>query len=734
MSETLTPRSLSRRRFVQSSGALLFAAQCPVGLSRKAYAGGTGAMMNSFVRIDPSNVITMLANNSEFGNGAYTVMSMMLAEELDVDYRSIALEAAPTTPEYYSPLFREYLTAGSVTTGSTFMPMRTAGAKARAMLLEAASKDWNVPAFELTTGDATVTHAGTGRNATYGELLETIHRLDIQPPETVTLKDPSEFKILGKPARRYEGAGKVDGSAEFGIDIKLPGMLYGAIARPPVHGGSVVDFDATEALAMPGVVKVKAIRAGVVVLADSYWRAQKARAKLEIEWDRGVNDGVSSEQFYADYRALADTPGLLAEDIGDAIGALDAAEASGSVVEATYEMPLLAHATLEPMNCIAQVEGDTCTIWSGTQYQSNDQEVISRFLGIPQQNVTIHRPLMGGSFGRRSSKTADYTVEAVEAAMGESVPVQIIWSREEDIRSGHYRPLFVHKLRGSVDDAGMPEAWHQVAVGQSLMQGTKHDPTYMVRGIDIYSLDGCLQEPFGVFPYGTSYQIPNHRVESHNAPKKGIVPQEWRSVGHTHTGIAYECFLDELAHNGGIDPMELRLRLTKDHARMNRVLSVLKEKCDWDKPLAPGRGRGVASRIYNISPVAQAVEVTVAENGDFTVDRVVCVVDCGFAVNPLGIEGQVEGGLAYGLGGVAFGNIDIVNGEVQQSNFHDYPVMRLPQMPKVEVHILPSDEPPTGIGEQATTPIAPAVANALFNATGRRVRRFPLSSQGFNLV
>jgi isoquinoline 1-oxidoreductase beta subunit len=341
---------------------------------------------------------------------------------------------------------------------------------------------------------------------------------------------------------------------------------------------------------------------------------------------------------------------------------------------------------------------------------------------------------MGGSFGRRSSKTADYTVEAVEAAMGESVPVQIIWSREEDIRSGHYRPLFVHKLRGSVDESGMPEAWHQVAVGQSLMQGTKHDPGYMVRGMDIYSLDGCLQEPFGVFPYGTSYQIPNHRVESHNAPKKGIVPQEWRSVGHTHTGIAYECFLDELAQKGGIDPMELRLRLTKDHARMNRVLSVLKEKCDWDKPLAPGRGRGVASRIYNISPVAQAVEVTVAENGDFTVDRVVCVVDCGFAVNPLGIEGQVEGGLAYGLGGVAFGNIDIVNGEVQQSNFHDYPVMRLPQMPKVEVHILPSDEPPTGIGEQATTPIAPAVANALFNATGRRVRRFPLSSQGFNLV
>ena len=730
MSDPILTAGLSRRRFVQATGALIFSAQCPVTFSTKARAA-TSSMMNSFVRIDPSNAITMLANHSEFGNGAYTVMSMMLAEELDVDYRSIGLEAAPTTPEYYSPLFREYLTAGSVTTGSTYMPMRTAGAKARAMLIEAASKEWGVPAAELTTGDATVTHADSGRRATYGELLAVIHRLDIQPPETVALKDPSEFKVLGKPARRYEGAGKVDGSAQFGIDIKLPGMLYGAIARPPVYGGSVIDFDATEALAMPGVVKAKAIRAGVVVLADSYWRAQKARAKLKINWDRGANDGVSTEQFYADYRALADTPGMLAEDIGDAQGVLEAAD---DVVEATYEMPLLAHATLEPMNCIAQVEGDTCTIWSGTQYQSNDQEVISRFLGIPQQNVTIHRPLMGGSFGRRSSKTADYTVEAVEAAMGESVPVQIIWSREEDIRSGHYRPLFVHKLRGSVDESGMPEAWHQVVVGQSLMQGTKHDPTYMVRGMDIYSLDGCLQEPFGVFPYGTSYQIPHHRVESHNAPKIGMVPQEWRSVGHTHTGIAYECFLDELAAKGGIDPLELRLRLTKDHARMNRVLRVLKEKSGWDQPLEAGRGRGMAARIYSVSPIAQAVEVTVSENGDFTVDRVVCVVDCGFAVNPLGIEGQVEGGLAYGLGGVAFGNIDIVNGEVQQSNFHDYPVMRLPQMPRVEVHILPSDEPPTGVGEQATTPIAPAVVNALFNATGRRIRRFPLSSQGFNLV
>lgn len=722
---------IDRRAFMKAGGALLFAAQCPATFATQTARGET-ALLNSFVKIAPDSSITLIANHSEFGNGAYTVMSMMLAEELDVDYQSIQLEDAPTRPEYYSPLFGEYLTAGSVTTGSTWLPLRTAGAKARAMLIAAAAALWTVDTTTLTTRDGKVHHEASGKSASYGELLAVITAQSIEPPESVTLKDPSAFTILGKPARRFEGESKVDGSAIYGIDVKLPNMVYGAIARPPVYGGKVVDFDAAEALAMPGVIKVKPIRAGVVVLAKTYWQAKKARDKLAITWDRGANATVSTEQFYADYRALADQPGLLAEDIGDALSAIQSA--GDGVIESTYELPLLAHATMEPLNCVARVTDDGCEIWSGTQYQSNDQEVISRFLGIAQDKVVIHRPLMGGSFGRRSSKAADYTVEAVEAALGEDVPVQIIWSREEDIKSGHYRPLFVHKLRACLDEQGLPKAWHQTVVGQSLMQGSKHDPAYMVRGMDLYSLDGCLQEPFGVFPYGTSYQIPNHRVESHNAPRVGFVPQEWRSVAHTHTGVAYECFLDELAHAGGMDPLELRLHLTREHPRMHRVLQTLKEKAQWNTPLGAGRARGMASRIYSVSPIAQAVEITVKENGDFTVDRVVCVVDCGFAVNPLGIEGQVEGGMALGLGAVAFGKVDIVAGEVQQSNFHDYSVLRLAQMPVVEVHILPSDEPPTGVGEQATTPIAPAIANALFNATGKRVRRFPLSTQGFNLV
>jgi len=722
---------LNRREFLQASGlCLLFAAEYSIAKGMGP-AAGKPILFNSFVRIDPDNTVTLLANHSEFGNGAYTVMTMMIAEEMDLDPHQIRLEEAPTRPEYYSPLFREYLTAGSVTTASTWIPLRTAGAKARAMLVEAAAREWSTSPDALTTADGHVSNPQSGQRLSYGALLDRIHRDQITPPEQVALKDASQFRVLGKPTARHEGHSKVNGTAVYGIDIKIADMLYGSIARPPVLGGTVKSYNADDALAVPGVVKVKTIGAGVVVLAKNFWAATKGRKALSIEWDDGPNAGLSSEGFFAQYREMADTPGMLAEDIGDALGTL---AQSDNVIEATYEMPFLAHATMEPLNCTARVWDDRCEIWSGTQYQSNDQEVISRFLGIPQQNVVIHRPLMGGSFGRRSSKAADFTVEAVEAARGEDVPVQIIWSREEDIRSGYYRPLFVHKLRGSVAADGMPEAWHQTVVGQSIMQNTKHDPNYMVRGMDIYSLDGCLQEPFGVFPYGTSYQIPNHRIETHNPPKVGPVPQEWRSVGHTHTGIAYECFLDELAHAGGLDPLDMRIRLSANHARMNTVLKTLREKTKWDEPLPDGYAWGMASRIYSVSPIAQAVKVRVNSDGTFHVERVVAVVDCGFAVNPLGVTGQIEGGISLGLCAAAYGNVDLVAGRVSQSNFHDYSVLRLPQMPAVDVHIINSNEPPTGVGEQATAPIAPAVANALFRATGKRVRRFPLVSQGFKLV
>ena len=724
---------LNRRQFLQksaiSAGVLLVGVQIPSRANTAAAMNDAPLVTDAFIRLSPDNAATILMNHSEFGNGAYTSLSMMVAEELDLDWNTIRLEAAPTEAQYYSPLFGEYLTAGSVSTASSFMPMRIAGAKTRALLLTAASIYWRSDRQSLRTENSHVLHAD-GRSVSYGDLISTIRQHGLTPPEDVSLKAPADYRILGKPTKRIEAKEKLDGSAIYGIDIRLPDMLYGVVQRPAVFGARVAAYNADAALKVPGVIKAKAIDAGVVVLANDYWTAKKGAALVKIEWDYGNLDQLSTNQFFQDYAELSKQPGMLAEDIGDAKSILDADE---NTLEAVYEMPYLAHATMEPMNCTAVVADGSCEIWTGTQYQSNDRTVVARMLDLPEEAVTINRTLMGGSFGRRASMSADYVTDAVQAAQGEGRPVQIIWSREEDIRGGHYRPLFVHRLRGTVDDDGYPLAWQQTVVGQSIMQNTKHDPGYMVRGMDIYSLDGCLQEPFGVFPYGTSYQIPNHRVESHNPPKVGVVPQEWRSVGHSHTGIAYECFLDELAHRGDKDPLELRLYLTREHARMHRVLQTLKDKSNWTAKLGRGRGRGVASRIYSVSPIALAVEVTVDEDGQYSVDRMVCVVDCGFAVNPLGIESQIQGGIMLGLNAAAYGAIDIEAGAIVQSNFHDYRPLRLNQMPDVEVHILDSDEPPSGVGEQSTTPVAPALGNALFNATGRRVRHFPLDRQGFAL-
>ena len=730
--------SFTRRSFLQSSsisaGALLVGFQLPL-ISKAASSASSNAensalVTDAFIRINPDNSTTILMNHAEFGNGAYTSLAMMVAEELELDWESIRLESAPTEPQYYSPLFGEYLTAGSVSTASAYLPMRTAGAKTKALLLSAAAHFFNVDGSELTFAQSQIS-TSDGRSTTYAALIPVIQTLGLKPPERVELKSKDAFQKLGQPTKRIEGRAKVTGEAIFGIDVKRPNMLYGSIKRPNVFKSKVKSFDARAALAVPGVVKVKAIDAGVVALAHDYWTAQKAARLIDVTWDEGDGASLSTEAFFNDYRALSQTPGLLAEDIGNAEQILGQAK---DVVEAVYEMPYLAHATMEPMNCTAEVTDTQCNIWVGTQYQSNDRTLAAKALGFDESQVVIHRTLMGGSFGRRASKTADYVVEAVQAAEGEGRPVQIIWSREEDIRQGgHYRPLFVHRLKGCVDDSGFPLAWHQRVVGQSIMQHTKHDPAYMVRGMDIYSLDGCLQEPFGVFPYGTAYQIPHHRIESHNPPKVGVYPHEWRAVGHTHTGMAYECFLDELAHQGGQDPMDVRLKLCAEHPRMRPLLEKLRDVSDWDAPMTAGRGRGMAARIYSVSPIANAVEVTVADDGTYTVDRIVCVVDCGFAVNPLGVESQIHGGIMLGLNAVAFGAIDISEGQVKQSNFHDYLPLRFHQMPKVEVHIMPSDAPPTGVGEQSTTAIGPAVANAIFNATGDRVRQFPLARQGYVL-
>ena len=722
--------STTRRDFLKQS-ALASAGTILVGFQLPVFAKKQALVTDAFIRLELDGAVTLMMNHAEFGNGAYTSLSMMVAEELDLDWQTIKLEAAPTEQRYYSPLFGEYLTAGSVSTASSFMPMREAGARTRQLLLEAASIHFSAPISSLRTADSKVHHRD-GRSVSYAALIAVVEANGLKPPEKAKLKNPEDFAVLGKPQRRIEAPEKVDGSAIFGSDIRFDDMLFASIVRPPVYGGFARDFDGTAALAVKGVVRVKKIDAGIAVLARDYWTAKKAAGLVTVSWEDGGNGGLSTKGYSVEYRELSNKPGLLAENIGRAEEIIAETE-DGLVIESVYEMPYLAHATMEPMNCTAKLAGDRCEIWVGTQYQSNDRTVVAKMLGVPEENVVINRTLSGGTFGRRASKTADFVTDAVQAASGENVPVQVIWSREEDIRGGHYRPQFIHRLKGVLDNEGYPLAWHQRVVGKSIMQNTKHDPAYMVRGMDIYSLDGCLQEPFGVFPYGTSYEIPNHRIESHNPAKTGVRPHEWRAVGHTHTGIAYECFLDELADKGNKDPLDLRLHLSRKHTRMHNLLEKLKKVSNWEQPLAAGRGRGMAARVYSNSWIAQSVELTVDEDGSYSVDKVFCVVDCGFAVNPLGIQGQIEGGIMLGLNAVAYGAIDVVDGRVVQSNFHDYRPLRMHQMPEVEIHIMPSELPPTGVGEQSTTPIAPAIGNAIFNATGKRVRDFPLDRQGFVL-
>ncbi len=715
---------VSRRNFLKAAGlaggGLLLGLNLPAG-GKLAAASKDPVLVNTWVYISPDNTFTVLVNHAEMGNGAYTSLPMMFAEEADLAWESIDVTPAPVEPVYFHADWGKYLTGGSSATPSSWRVLREAGAKTRAMMLDAAAAQWDVPAADLSTELGHVL-GPRGKKISYGELLPVIEREGIQPRDKVALKSPEDFRLIGTDVKRLEGPDKVDGSAVFGIDVSFPDMRHAAIAHAPVWGGSVKRYDAKKAMKIPGVEKVKQVSTGVAVIARDTWTAMKGVKALDIEWDDGPNTELSSDKFYEEYRELSREPGLLAENNGDAF------EALGSAVkrlEAVYEVPYLAHATLEPMCATARVTADSCEVWSGTQFQSNDQELVCELLGMDKPQVTIHRTLMGGGFGRRASTTADFILEAVEAARGEDYPVKVTSSREDDMRSGFYRPLFVHRLRGGLDETGMPVAWHQVAVGQSIMQDTIFESVYMANGIDAYSLDGCVQQP---------YSIPNHRIESHNPPKVGVIPLWWRSVGQTHTAFAYECFLDELAEAGGQDPMELRLKLTEGHPRMHKVLKALKSQSHWGEPLPQGKARGIAARHAFGSWLAQVAEITVNDDGSFTVDKVDCVIDCGYAINPWNVKAQIEGGIVYGLTAAAYGDIEVKGGRVVQGNFHDYPMMRMKHMPEINVEILPGDGTPTGVGEPGTTPIAPAVANALYAATGKRLRSMPFNKHGLDMA
>jgi isoquinoline 1-oxidoreductase beta subunit len=552
-----------------------------------------------------------------------------------------------------------------------------------------------------------------GKKLSFGKLAARAAKLPL--PKEPKLKSGAK-KLLGKPLHRLDSPAKVNGTALFGIDVHVPGMLTAVIAHPPVFGGRVKSFDATKARAFPGVRDVFIIREGVAVVADGFWPAVKGRELLEIVWDEGDGAKISTPAMREEYSRLAATPGRVARTAGDAPAVLAKAE---NRVEVEYELPYLAHAPMEPLNCFVDLKEDSCLIRTGSQFQTVDRNAAASVAGLKPEQVTLETTFLGGGFGRRACTGSDYVVDAVQVAKAVRQPVLVIRTREDDMRAGYYRPMWFNKVTACLDELGMPLAWHHRIVGQSIIAGTAFEPVMIENGIDHTSVEGAADTP---------YAIPNLQVELHS-PRNAVPVLWWRSVGHSHTAFVMESFIDELAHKTGKDPYRYRRMLLAKHIRNVKVLETVAQKAGWGTPLPTGWGRGIAVHESFGSYIAQVAEVSLDTKGKITVHRVVCAVDCGRIVNPDTVRAQMESGITFGLSATLYGAITLKNGRVEQSNFDDYPLVRLEAMPRVEVHIIDSSEPPGGVGEPGVPPIAPAVANALFAACGARVRSLPLTPE-----
>jgi isoquinoline 1-oxidoreductase beta subunit len=602
------------------------------------------------------------------------------------------------------------MTGGSSSTWSEFDRYRQAGALARALLVQAAAQRFGVSPADCRTENGVVI-AGAKR-ARYGELADAAAGL--APPKAVPLKDPKDWKLIGKPTRRLDTPEKITGRATFGVDIHFDGLLTAVVARGPVFGAKVKSFDATKTKAVPGVRAVVEVPTGVAVLADHFWAAKLGRDALAVEWDLGPGATLDSTALREQFQRLAGTRGTPAGRAGDTGAVLKKA---AKTVEAEYYVPYLAHAMMEPPNCTVRLGADKCEIWSGTQFQTMDQQLTAKITGLKPEQVEIHTTFLGGGFGRRANPTSDFVSEAVHVAKASGHPVKVVWTREDDIHGGYYRPSYVHRARIGLGGDGMPVAWEHTIAGQSILAGTPFEPRMVKHGIDATSVEGVADSPYLA-------EIPNHRVELHS-PKTPISVLWWRSVGHSHNAFVMESLIDEAAHAAGADPLAYRRTLLAKHPRHLGVLNLAAEKAGWGTPLPAGRARGVAVHESFGSFVSQVAEVS-ADRGRIRVHRVTCAIDCGIAVNPLMIAAQMESGIAFGLGAVLHSALHLKEGRVQESNFHDYQVLRLDEMPAVEVHIVPSREKSGGVGEPGVPPIAPAVANAVFTLTGQRLRELPL--------
>ena len=707
----------NRRTFLAVSaaagGGLLMGLYLP-GLSRIAEAATETKTFapNAFIRIGTDDVVTVMVNKSEMGQGVYTSLPMLIAEELEANWRKVRVEAAPVDPAYNHAAWGIQATGGSTSVATEWERLRKAGATARMMLIAAAAAHWKVDPNSCRAENGHVIHSPTNRHLPFGALAAAAAMLI--PPSEVPLKDPRNFKLLGRPTRRLDSADKVTGKALFGLDVRLPGMLTAVIARAPVFGGKIVSVKEERAKGISGVKAVVQVPSGVAVVANGFWPAKQGRDALEIQWEDGSAAKLSTSGLREHYAQLAKTAGSVAKKEGDPAKAL---ERAATRIDAEYAVPYLAHAPMEPLNCVIDFKPDRCEIWTGTQFQTADRAAAAAVLGLKPEQIKLHTMLLGGGFGRRANKDSDFVVEAAHVAKAMRVPVKVVWTREDDIRGGYYRPMWYDRIAAGLDEKGWPIAWRHTIVGQSIVTGSPFENAMVKDGVDVSSVEGAADLP---------YAIPNLHVDLHS-PKSDVPVLWWRSVGHSHTAFVVESFMDELANAAGKDPFEFRRALLGEHLRHRAVLELATEKGNWGRPLPAGLGRGLAVHKSFGSFVAQVAEVSVV-GGRVKVDRVVCAVDCGMTVNPDTIRAQMESGIVFGLTAALYGEITLKEGRVQQSNFHDYPLLRINEMPKVEVYIVPSTQPPSGVGEPGVPPIAPAVCNALFAATGKRIRSLPISN------
>jgi isoquinoline 1-oxidoreductase beta subunit len=710
-------RLTSRRRFLQAGaaagGGLMLSLRLPFANHHAQAADADGFAPNAFIRIEADGQIVLTMPYVEMGQGTYTSIAMLIAEELEVELRQVRLEHAPPDEKLYgNPLFGGLQATGnSNAMRAAWQPLRQAGAIARTMLVSAAAKKWKVEPASCRAERGEVTHAASGRRIKYGAIATDAGKLPV--PENVALKRPQDFKLIGTPAKRLDAPAKVNGTAVYGIDVRPPGVKIATLAQSPVFGGRVKSVDDAAAKAVKGVRQIVRLDDAVAVVADHMGAAKKGLAALAIEWDDGPHAKLNTKEIVGELEKATLNSGAVAQNIGD----VDAAMAGSTTkVEATYAVPFLAHATMEPMNCTVHVRPDGCEVWVGSQVVARAQAAAAKVTGLPLDKVVVHNHLIGGGFGRRLE--IDGVIRAVQIAQQVEGPVKVVWTREEDIQHDMYRPYFFDRMSAGLDEKGMPVAWNHRFAGSSII--ARWAPPLFSNGLDPDTTEGAIN---------LAYALPNMHVEYLRVEPAGIPTAFWRSVGPSHNVFVTESFMDELAAAARQDPVAYRRALLDKSPRAKAVLDLAAEKAGWGQPLPDRVGRGVSVQFAFANYMAQVAEVEVSKDGAVRVRRVVCAVDCGTAVNPDTVRAQIEGAIIFGITAALHGEITLKNGRVEQTNFDTYQMLRIDEAPAIEVYIVQSSEPPGGMGEPGTSAIVPAVTNAIFAATGKRLRKLPVDTR-----